>query len=120
MAFSIGSKPVPTNNEEDEFEKEMASELSATMDCLTTAFSKGKKDGVEAGPSRVESVKPQTKEPEENDSEFYDDVYFDSDDSDVEGEFRRNKIFRLLSFNMHILYAILVICSLELLFVFFC
>lgn len=78
------SKPVPTNNEEDEFEKEMASELSATMDCLTTAFSKGKKDGVEAGPSRVESVKPQTKEPEEDDSEFYDDVYFDSDDSDVE------------------------------------
>ncbi|XP_063592003.1 E2F-associated phosphoprotein-like [Penaeus indicus] len=80
----ICSKPVNTNNEEDEFEKEMASELSATMTCLTTAFSKGKEDGVKAGPSQVESEKIQAKDSEENDSEFYDDVYFDSDDSEAE------------------------------------
>ncbi|XP_037787964.1 E2F-associated phosphoprotein-like [Penaeus monodon] len=62
----------------------MASELSATMNCLTTAFSKGKDDGVKAGPSQVEPEKIQVKDSEENDSEFYDDVYFDSDDSEVE------------------------------------
>lgn len=89
VAFYTGSKPVNTNNEEDEFEKEMASELSATMNCLTTAFSKGKDDGVKAGPSQVEPEKIQVKDSEENDSEFYDDVYFDSDDSEVEGEIVR-------------------------------
>ncbi|XP_042211413.1 E2F-associated phosphoprotein-like isoform X2 [Homarus americanus] len=80
------SKLVIKKDEEDDFEKEMASELSQTMQRLASRLknnnpqSSTSEVGGSKGPKTEDSGK---KLPEEK-SEFYDDIYFDSDDSDIE------------------------------------
>ncbi|MPC25389.1 E2F-associated phosphoprotein [Portunus trituberculatus] len=61
-------------DEEDDFEKEMASELSQTMQYLTSSL------GVPGSSGASKSTDNSAKQT----SEFYDDIYFDSDESDPE------------------------------------
>ncbi|KAG0713003.1 E2F-associated phosphoprotein [Chionoecetes opilio] len=61
-------------DEEDDFEKEMATELSQTMQTLTSTL------GVQGSSGASQKTDARPKEA----PEFYDDVYFDSDESDHE------------------------------------
>lgn len=62
------------DDEEDDFEKEMASELSLTMRHLTSSL------GVPGSSGASRPAAEETKKA----AEFYDDVYFDSDESEPE------------------------------------
>lgn len=69
-------------DEQDDFEKEMASELSMTVQHLAAAFAKKKPQ--QSSSSSTLATKEE-KKTEGEDAKFYDDVYFDSDDSEAEG-----------------------------------
>nr|XP_045583329.1 uncharacterized protein LOC123746098 isoform X1 [Procambarus clarkii] len=82
-------KKVSNEDDNDDFEREMASELSQTMKRLATSFSKNKPQTStnETRSSQGSKLGDKEKELSEDASNFYDDVYFDSDDSDPEVSF---------------------------------
>lgn len=82
IAFlSLPHKIAP--DDQDDFEKEMASELSMTVQHLAASFAKKKPQ--HSGSSSTPLATKEEEKTEGGDAEYYDDVYFDSDDSDSEG-----------------------------------
>lgn len=76
------SRQIATDDQDD-FEKEMASELSMTVQHLAASFAKKKPQPSKNNSSTLATKEEKKTEGEE--AEFYDDVYFDSDDSEGEG-----------------------------------
>lgn len=75
------------DDDKDDFEREMASELSQTMRQLATSLRKNKSPdntSEAAGSSQESKSENAEKEPIDEASKFYDAVYFDSDDSEPE------------------------------------
>lgn len=75
------------DDEKDDFEREMASELSLTMQHLVASFVKKKPESSNSEKRNSQElndrIRDKKKDPEET-SEFYDDIYFDSDESETE------------------------------------
>lgn len=66
----------------------MASELSVTMKQLATSYSRQPGSSNRPSSSSQGGARPKNvakKDPPDNSPEFYDDVYFDSDESEPEG-----------------------------------